>query len=165
VGGKLQPVPKNDWSIVAISVIFFYPPIKTVGQPAIMVPPCAVTSFIRAAGLPPIITVAEPITMLSGGPAQVHILPTVAAGCPPIKTVGTPGGKIGPPTCGLPFGFTSGHTWLSVIRAAGGIFFFFESQESRVKSQDRKGALDQAFRLTYSFTFLDSRLYFSSLGP
>jgi hypothetical protein len=69
-----------------------------------MLPPCAVESPTLAAGLPPIITVADPIIILSGGPAQVHIFPTVAAGIPPIKTVGAPGGKIGPPVCGVGVG-------------------------------------------------------------
>jgi len=58
-------------------------------------------SPILAAGLPPIITVADPLAMVSGGPTQVHTFPRVAAGTPPIKTVGTPGGNIGPPTCGM----------------------------------------------------------------
>jgi hypothetical protein len=42
----------------------------------------------------------------------VHMFPTVAAGKPPIKTVGTPGGKIGPPVCGVAVGggFVIGHT-------------------------------------------------------
>lgn len=113
VGGKLHPVPKNDWSVIAIVQIFKnQPPIKTVRQPATMLPPCAVESPTRAAWLPLIITVADPIIMLSGGPAQVHIFPTVAAGIPPIKTVGIPGGKIGPPVCGVGVGggFVIGHT-------------------------------------------------------
>ena len=66
-------------------------------QPATIEPPCEVLSPIRAAGFPPIITVPDPITILSGGPVQVHIVPTVAAGCPPINVVGTPGGITGPP--------------------------------------------------------------------
>jgi hypothetical protein len=90
VGGKLHPVPKNEFII--------YPPIITVGQPMIIVPPCAVASPILAAGFPPIITEDEPIAIVSGGPAHVHISPTHAAGNPPIKTVGVPGGKTGPPT-------------------------------------------------------------------
>jgi hypothetical protein len=58
--------------------------------------------------------------MLSGGPTQTHIEPTVAAGMPPIKTVGPPGEMIGPPTCGMGGtpGVTIGHTCISMIRAA-----------------------------------------------
>ncbi len=77
---------------------FNYPPIKTFIQPKTILPPCAVVSPIRAAGLPPIITVAEPFTMASGGPTQVAMSPTTAAGMFPIKTFGTPGPVIGPPT-------------------------------------------------------------------
>jgi hypothetical protein len=46
-------------------------------------------------------TVGEPggMTVL-GGPVQVAMPLTVAAGRPPISTVGTPGGSNGPPTCG-----------------------------------------------------------------
>lgn len=77
--------------------------------PPVMLPPCAVVSPMRAAGWPPNITEALPFAMLSGGPAQVHIVPTTAAGLPPIITVGTPAGIIGPPVCGLPLpGFTIG---------------------------------------------------------
>jgi hypothetical protein len=87
---------------------------------------------MRAAGLPPISTVDDPMAITSGGPAQVHISPTQAAGNPPIKTVGLPGGKIGPPTCGTgPVNI--GQTCISVIRAAAGMFvlkykrYFFHS--------------------------------------
>jgi len=72
----------------------------TVGHPATITPPCAVESPMRAAGIPPIITVDEPMAMLSGGPTQIAMSPTRAAGIPPIRTVGELGGKIGPPTCG-----------------------------------------------------------------
>src|SRR3954463_1915846 len=94
-----------------------YPPIITVGKPNTIVPPCAVLSPILAAGLPPIKTVTDPFIIESGGPTHVHILPKVAAGKPPIKTLGTPGGKIGPPTCGIGGnpGVTIGHTCMSVI--------------------------------------------------
>jgi hypothetical protein len=104
----------------------YHPPIITVGQPRIITPPCAVESPMRAAGLPPINTVAEPITMLSGGPTHTHISPRQAAGKPPIKTVGTPGGKIGPPTCGTgPVDI--GHVCISEILAARPIgYYFFE---------------------------------------
>jgi len=98
----------------------YHPPILTVAQPKIIVPPWAVESPIRAAGFPPIITVADPMIMLSGGPAQVHISPKHAAGKPPIRTVRQPGGKTGPPTCGEgPLNI--GQICISVIRAAKGI--------------------------------------------
>jgi hypothetical protein len=50
----------------------------------------------------------------------VHILPTVAAGIMPIITVGAPGGRIGPPTCGMGGtpGVTMGQTCISPTRAA-----------------------------------------------
>lgn len=75
-----------------------YPPIITVGHPAAIVPPCAVLSPMRAAGLPPIITVDEPFTIASGGPTHTHISPTTAAGSFPINTLGTLGPTTGPPT-------------------------------------------------------------------
>jgi hypothetical protein len=53
---------------------------------------------MRAAGEPQIKTVDEPRIIVSGGPAQMAISPTFAAGIPPINTVAHPGGKIGPPT-------------------------------------------------------------------
>jgi hypothetical protein len=96
-------------------------PIITVGVPATMLPPCAVGSPMRAAGLPPIRTVVEPMMMLSGGPVQIQVSPTTAAGIPPISTVGAPGPIIGPPTCGTGPGLTKGHTCISVILAAGGM--------------------------------------------
>src|SRR5690348_14584458 len=75
---------------------------------------------MRAAGLPPMSTVGEPMMIVSGGPTQVHMSPMRAAGRPPIRTVGAPGGRIGPPTCG--FGPSNiGHVCMSVMRAAGGI--------------------------------------------
>jgi hypothetical protein len=81
-------------------------------------------SPILAAGIPPIKTVAEPITIESGGPIQVHKSPVRAAGKPPINTVAQPGGNTGPPTCGTT-PVTIGQTCISEIRAAGGIFFNF----------------------------------------
>ena len=39
--------------------------------------------------------------MLSGGPTQTSISPTLAAGRPAIKTVEAPGPTIGPPTWGI----------------------------------------------------------------
>ena len=75
---------------------------------------------MRAAGRPPIMTFIEPFAITSGGPTHVHIPPTTAAGIPPIITVGTPGGRTGPPTCG--FGPSNiGHVCMSPTRAAGGI--------------------------------------------
>src|SRR4029077_8643860 len=85
-----------------------------------MTPPWAVGSPMRAAGLPPIITFVEPMMIESGGPTHVHMLPEVAAGRPAISTVGTPGGRIGPPTCGTT-PVTIGQVCMSVTRAAGGI--------------------------------------------
>ncbi|ERJ59858.1 hypothetical protein M472_13890 [Sphingobacterium paucimobilis HER1398] len=88
-----------------------------------MLPPCAQGSPSLAAGLPPIKTVFEPLTMLSGGPVHTHASPTTAAGRLPIKTVGIPGPIMGPPTCGtggIP-GVTIGHRWRSVILAAADI--------------------------------------------
>lgn len=85
-----------------------------------MEPPCAVESPILAANFPPIWTVVEPIIMESGGPVHTAISPTQAAGIPPIKTVGHPGGRIGPPTCGTG-PVVIGQTCMSVIRAAKGI--------------------------------------------
>ncbi len=100
--------------------------INTVGQPITIVPPCAVVSPIRAAGFPPIITVAEPFTIASGGPTQTQLSPTTAAGNPPISTVGAPGPTTGPPTCGIGDGNAGvciGQVCISVILAAGGIIF------------------------------------------
>jgi hypothetical protein len=50
----------------------FYPPIITVKHPSTMVPPCAVESPILAAGFPPIITEADPMAIVSGGPVHTH---------------------------------------------------------------------------------------------
>jgi hypothetical protein len=100
-------------------------PIRTVGQPIVMTPPCDVGSPIRAAIRLPISTVGEPMAIISGGPTHVHISVARAAGWPPISTVGQPGGKIGPPTWGtggVP-GVTIGHVCMSPILAAGGILF------------------------------------------
>lgn len=52
---------------------------------------------------------------------QVHMSPTLDAGMPAISTVGQPGGRIGPPTCGtggVP-GVTIGQVCISPTRAAG----------------------------------------------
>ena len=84
-----------------------------------MEPPCAVESPNRAAGFPPIKTVADPATIVSGGPVHVAISPTVTAGMPPINTVATPGPIQGPPTCGVAGGVIIGHTCISFNLAAG----------------------------------------------
>ena len=96
-------------------------PIKTVGQPTVIVPPWAVMSPMRAAGFPPIKTPVEPSTTVEGGPTQTHMSPITAAGMPPINTVGQPGPVIGPPTCGIGGspGVTIGHMCISPTRAAG----------------------------------------------
>ena len=91
-----------------------------------MTPPCPVLSPTRAAGLKPIITLLEPLTIGSEGPtgAHKHMSLTRAAGMKPINTVGSPGVVIGPPTCGIGGvpGITMGQVCMSVIRAAGGIW-------------------------------------------
>src|ERR1700674_2619004 len=97
----------------------------TVKQPSTMVPPCMVESPIRAAMRLPMRTVAEPIAMVSGGPTQVAMSVTRAAGSIPISTVGSQGGRIGPPTWGTT-PVTMGQTCMSVARAAGGIPVSFE---------------------------------------
>src|SRR5208283_2896603 len=96
-------------------------PIMTVKQPRTMTPPWTVGSPMRAAMRLPMSTVGEPMTIMSGGPTQVAISVTRAAGSIPISTVGQHGGRIGPPTCGTT-PVTMGQTCMSVIRAAGGIF-------------------------------------------
>ena len=145
VGVSFQQIQKNERGtnrigasrmfelskVLDVPVSFFFddlppqPPIKTVGQPATTLPPCAVVSPIRTAGLPVIITVADPLTSESGGPTQVALSPITAAGNPPIKTVAAPGPRIGPPTCGIGGvpGVCIGQACMSVRRAAGGIGF------------------------------------------
>ena len=80
-------------------------------------------SPILAAGCPLIVTDVDPFVMLSGGPAQMQMLPTVAAGCPPIITLGGPINMIGPPVCGvLPGGgLVKGQLCVSPCLAAAGI--------------------------------------------
>jgi len=104
----------------------------TVGKHPTTVPPWAVLSPIRAAGMLPIKTVPDPLTMTSGGPTHTHMLPSVAAGMFPIITVTAPGEQIGPPTCGTT-PVTIGQTCMSVSRAAGGMGFLVgSSMSSRV---------------------------------
>jgi hypothetical protein len=93
-------------------------PIITVGAPTTMAPPWAVLSPNLAAGIPAIITVAEPAAIVSGGPTQTHMSPTRAAGIPAIITVGAPI-EIGPPTCGTGPGLTIGQVCISPILALG----------------------------------------------
>lgn len=64
--------------------------------------------------------------MVSGGPVQMAISPILAAGNPPMNTVGDPGGNMGPPTWGTGPGLVIGHTCMSVILAAGGMFGYFD---------------------------------------
>lgn len=86
---------------------------STVTAPGgIITPPEAVRSVIRAAGMPPINTVAEPF-MIASTPQES---PIFAAGNPPINTVGGPEGMIG---TGAPT--VAGLTIISVTRAAGSI--------------------------------------------
>jgi hypothetical protein len=61
--------------------------------------------------------------MLLGGPTQTAIVPTTAAGMPPMITVITQGMMMGPPTCGIGgiAGVCIGQVCMSVMRAAGGI--------------------------------------------
>jgi len=73
-------------------------PIITVGSPRMIVPPWAHVSPKRAAGKKLMNTPVDPLAMMSGGPTQVAMFVTVAAGRNPISTVGTPGGRMGPPT-------------------------------------------------------------------
>jgi hypothetical protein len=55
-------------------------PMVTVGQPATMTPPCVVESPMRAAGLLPMSTVGSPFLTASGGPTQMSLSPSRAAG-------------------------------------------------------------------------------------
>jgi len=78
---------------------------------------------MRAAGIPPMSTVALPFMIASGGPAHTAGVPRVAAGIPPMSTLGTPGPAMGPPTCGCG-PFETGQVCKSPTRAAGGINCF-----------------------------------------
>src|SRR5262245_50409428 len=68
-------------------------------------------------------TVDEPCTIVSGGPTQVAMSVTRAAGSPPMSTVGAPGPTTGPPTWGIGGrpGVCCGQVCMSVERAAGGM--------------------------------------------
>lgn len=96
------------------------PPMITVGAPDTMVPPCAVMSPSRAAGLPESKTVVDPLITVEGGPTHTHMLLRVAAGSAAMITVGAPGTTMGPPTCGTT-PVTMGQTCTSVMRDAGGM--------------------------------------------
>ena len=111
-----------------------------------MRPPCAVESPSLAAGSPPIMTVADPFMMVSGGPAQVSMSPMVAAGKPPIRTVVVPGGRIGPPTWGTS-PVTIGQTCISVIRAAGGIIKILVDVYDRALYDSLTAALQLCHRI------------------
>jgi hypothetical protein len=91
-------------------------------QPKTIDPPCAVEEPICAAGIEPISTVVDPLTIESGGPTHMHISPISAAGILPIITVGQPGPEIILPTCGIGGtpGVCMGQTCASVNLAAGG---------------------------------------------
>ena len=96
-------------------------PIKTLGNPVRIVPPCMVGSPMRAAGIPPNVTVIDPMATESGGPTQMQVSPTTEAGWPPINTVGQPGPMMGPPTWGMGGtpGVTIGQICISSSLAAG----------------------------------------------
>ena len=87
-------------------------------QPSVITPPWLVLSPIRAAGIPPTITVALPLITLQGGPTQIPIVPIWAAGMPPISTFHAAGAASTPPTCGTgPVNI--GQVCMSATRAAG----------------------------------------------
>jgi hypothetical protein len=69
------------------------------------------------------LTVVEPMMMESGGPVQMSMSPTQAAGSPPMMTVGQPGGMMATPTCGTGTGagVCIGQMCISLTRAAGGM--------------------------------------------
>ncbi len=91
---------------------------STVGHPGGMTaPPPPLRSPTRAAGIPPIRTVADPLAMTSAP----QLSPIRAAGIPPISTVGAPGGIIG-----VGIAEVRVLTIMSVTRAAGSIFLSFK---------------------------------------
>jgi hypothetical protein len=69
-------------------------------------------------------TLDDPLTMTSGGPTQTQVSEIRAEGKKPIKTVISPV-MIGPPTWGIGGvpGVAIGQVCISVILAAGGIYF------------------------------------------
>jgi hypothetical protein len=74
-------------------------------------------------------TVADPAAIVSGVPTHTSMSPDLAAGMPAISTVGHPGGKIGPPTCGTGPGSAIGQVCMSPTRAAGGMTFVLSSDQ------------------------------------
>lgn len=97
------------------------PPISTVGKPSTIAPPWTVGSSTRAADRLQINTVIEPFNIASGGPTQVAVSVTRAAGIEPMSTVIAQGGRMGPPTWGtggVP-GVIIGQACMSPTRAAG----------------------------------------------
>src|SRR6478736_4458294 len=72
---------------------------------------------MRAAGMPPIITLLEPRTTTSAGPQQTQVVPTLAAGTLQTSTFAAPTSN-GPPTCGTG-PVVIGQTCGSPRRAAG----------------------------------------------
>src|SRR5436309_6059291 len=121
-----------------------------------MTPPWAVMSPIRAAGIPPINTVNEPIAITSGGPTQVAISLTRAAGILPINTVGQHGGNIGPPTCGTT-PVTIGQVCISPTLAAGGMDLYLLSgcgrSRGRVRGRRSELWINTFYLGFYLFTF------------
>jgi hypothetical protein len=65
-----------------------------------MVPPCAVNLHASGGFAADHHTHRASIIEL-GGPTQIAMSPSVAAGMEPIITVGAPGPTSGPPTCGI----------------------------------------------------------------
>jgi hypothetical protein len=115
-------------------IISIQPPISTVGAPGpTTAPPLAVVSARRAAGNPPINTVAEPL-MITSAPQESVIR---AAGRPAISTVGAPGGMIG---VGMPD--VAGLEIMSVTLAAGNIFLMINDECSFLSINLNQRTLD-----------------------
>src|SRR5689334_3640878 len=97
VGGKSQPVPRNENGTLSY-------PISTVGEPTAAPAPQMQVSLVRSAGRPPISTVVLPdgnaleVTWpVLAGITQTCESPATAAGMLPISTVETPGPMMVPP--------------------------------------------------------------------
>lgn len=117
--GGLTHDAKNAWkSRIRVSVDWAF---MTVGQPVVITPPCAVASPSLLAIRKLINTPDDPIEMTSGGPVQIAVSETRAAGLNPIMTFGLPV-MMGPPTWGTGPGLIRGQTCKSLIRAAGFLF-------------------------------------------
>ena len=65
---------------------------------------------MRAAGIPSISTVADPVVIAEDGPAHAQESLKRAAGIPPMSTVLAPF-STAPPTWGIPGGLTAGQVW------------------------------------------------------